>query len=107
MLFTLLAFASAPLVGLAAWNILASLTVSAVSLLLLATGVYVWRRGVRYGSYYTLAWGIMLFAFIQATTGSLGVEVLGIFGATAVKIGVTIELITLSIGLADRINTLK
>lgn len=107
MLLTLLAFASAPLVGLAAWNILASLTVSAVSLLLLATGVYVWRRGVRYGSYYTLAWGIMLFAFIQATTGSLGVEVLGIFGATAVKIGVTIELITLSIGLADRINTLK
>ena len=34
-------------------------------------------------------------------------EVLGIFGATVVKIGVTIELITLSIGLADRINTLK
>ncbi|WP_339409833.1 hybrid sensor histidine kinase/response regulator [Pseudomonas sp. EA_35y_Pfl2_R5] len=96
-----------PLIGFNAWNILASVTVSLVSLALLLTGLYVWRRGVRYGSYYTLAWAILLFAFIQATTGSLGLEVLGVFGATAVKIGVTIELITLSIGLADRINLLK
>ncbi|MGQ7957334.1 7TM diverse intracellular signaling domain-containing protein [Pseudomonas sp. SP16.1] len=98
---------SVPLVGLGAWNILASVTVSLVSLALLLTGLYVWRRGVRYGSYYTLAWAILLFAFIQATTGSLGLEMLGVFGATVVKIGVTIELITLSIGLADRINLLK
>lgn len=98
---------SVPLIGFNAWNILASVTVSLVSLVLLLTGVYVWRRGVRYGSYYTLAWAILLFAFIQATTGSLGLEVLGVFGATVVKIGVTIELITLSIGLADRINLLK
>lgn len=98
---------SVPLIGFNAWNILASVTVSLVSLILLLTGVYVWRRGVRYGSYYTLAWAILLFAFIQATTGSLGLEVLGVFGATVVKIGVTIELITLSIGLADRINLLK
>jgi len=98
---------SVPLIGFAAWNILASVTVSLVSLILLLTGLYVWRRGVRYGSYYTLAWAILLFAFIQATTGSLGLEVLGVFGATVVKIGVTIELITLSIGLADRINLLK
>ena len=96
-----------PLIGFNAWNILASVTVSLVSLALLLTGLYVWRRGVRYGSYYTLAWAILLFAFIQATTGSLGLEILGVFGATAVKIGVTIELITLSIGLADRINLLK
>ena len=98
---------SVPLIGFAAWNILASVTVSVVSLILLLTGIYIWRRGVRYGSYYTLAWAILLFAFIQATTGSLGLEVFGVFGATAVKIGVTIELITLSIGLADRINRLQ
>jgi signal transduction histidine kinase/CheY-like chemotaxis protein len=98
---------SVPLIGFNAWNILASVTVSLVSLTLLLTGLYIWRRGVRYGSYYTLAWAILLFAFIQATTGSLGVEIFGVFGATVVKIGVTIELITLSIGLADRINLLK
>ncbi|WAJ36301.1 ATP-binding protein [Pseudomonas sp. GOM7] len=98
---------SVPLIGFAAWNILASLTVSLVSLILLLTGLYAWRRGVRYGSYYTLAWAILLFAFIHATTGSLGLELFGVFGGAAVKIGVTIELITLSIGLADRINLLK
>ncbi|VXC28608.1 Hybrid sensor histidine kinase/response regulator [Pseudomonas sp. 8Z] len=107
MLVCLACLVSVPLIGTTNWNILASLTVSLVSLILLLTGLYAWRRGVRYGSYYTLAWAVLLFAFIQATAGSLGQEIFGVFGATAVKIGVTIELITLSIGLADRINLLK
>ena len=98
---------SVPLIGLQAWNILASLTVLAVSLVLLLSGIYVWRQGLRYGSYYTLAWGILLASFIIATSGSLGIELFGLYGAAVVKIGVTIELITLSIGLADRINRLK
>ncbi|WP_044871774.1 hybrid sensor histidine kinase/response regulator [Pseudomonas sp. LFM046] len=107
MAATLVGLMSAPLMGLLNWNILSSLTVLFVSAFLLFTGLYVWRRGLRYGSYYTLAWGVLLVAFIQITSGSLGIEVLGLYGATVVKIGVTIELITLSIGLADRINTLK
>ncbi|MGB4073018.1 7TM diverse intracellular signaling domain-containing protein [Pseudomonas sp.] len=98
---------SVPLIGLQAWNILASLTVLAVSLVLLLCGAYVWRKGLRYGSYYILAWGILLASFIIATSGSLGVELFGLYGAAVVKVGVTVELITLSIGLADRINMLK
>jgi signal transduction histidine kinase/CheY-like chemotaxis protein len=107
MLATLGCLLSLPLIGLQAWNILASLTVLAVSLVLLLSGAYVWRRGLRYGSYYILAWGILLASFIIATSGSLGFEVFGLYGAAVVKVGVTIELITLSIGLADRINILK
>ncbi|MDO9616069.1 MAG: 7TM diverse intracellular signaling domain-containing protein [Pseudomonas sp.] len=98
---------SVPLIGLQAWNILASLTVLAVSLVLLLSGAYVWRKGLRYGSYYILAWGILLASFIIATSGSLGIELFGLYGAAVVKVGVTVELITLSIGLADRINMLK
>jgi len=98
---------SVPLIGLQAWNILASLTVLAVSLVLLVCGAYVWRKGLRYGSYYIIAWGILLVSFIIATSGSLGIELFGLYGAAVVKIGVTIELIMLSIGLADRINLLK
>ncbi|MEX6502177.1 hybrid sensor histidine kinase/response regulator [Pseudomonas zhanjiangensis] len=98
---------SLPLIDLQAWNILASLTVLAVSSMLLLSGVYVWRKGLRYGSYYILAWGILLASFIIATSGSLGIELLGLYGAALVKIGVTIELLTLSFGLADRINMLK
>jgi len=41
---------SVPLIGLQAWNILASLTVLAVSLVLLLSGIYVWRQGLRYGT---------------------------------------------------------
>ncbi len=107
MLATVGGLLSVPLIGLQAWNILASLTVLAVSLVLLLSGTYIWRKGLRYGSYYILAWGILLASFIIATTGSLGLELFGLYGGAVVKIGVTIELITLSIGLADRINLLK
>lgn len=98
---------SVPLIGLQAWNILASLTVLLVSLLLLLTGIYVWRQGIRHGSYYVLAWSVLLVAFMLVTSGSLGVELFGIYGSAVVKVGVTVELLTLSIGLADRINLLK
>ncbi|CAD5109301.1 hybrid sensor histidine kinase/response regulator [Zestomonas carbonaria] len=96
-----------PLIDLRAWGVLSSLVTLLVSLYLLLCGAYVWRKGLRYGVYYMLAWGILLFAFVQITTNSLGLGLFGIYGAAVVKIGVTIELITLSIGLADRINLLK
>jgi signal transduction histidine kinase/CheY-like chemotaxis protein len=96
-----------PLIGLQIWNTLASLTVLVVSLVLLFNGIYIWRKGLRYSSYYISAWGILLASFIVATSGSLGIDFLGIYGATVIKIGVTFELITLAMGLADRINLLK
>ncbi|MGE4407479.1 7TM-DISM domain-containing protein [Pseudomonas sp.] len=89
------------------WSILASITVIVTSVGLLFTGAFVWRRGVRYGLYYTLAWGVLLASFILVTAGSLGFEAFGLYGSAIVKAGVTFELITLSIGLADRINLLK
>ncbi|MES2818039.1 MAG: 7TM-DISM domain-containing protein [Pseudomonadota bacterium] len=107
MLSSLVGLISVPLIGLAAWTVLASLTVLAVSLVLLLSGAYVWRKGLRYGSYYIFAWGALLVSFIIATSGSLGIELYGLYGASVVKVGVTVELLTLSIGLADRINRLK
>ena len=86
---------SVPLIGLAAWNILASVSVLLVSLILLLTGIYAWRRGVRHGSYYVLAWSVLLVAFILVTSGSLGLEIFGIYGSAVVKVGVTIELLSL------------
>ena len=107
MWLVLCIFASGPLIGLQAWNVLASLSVLGNSLALLLAGFYVWRHGQRFGSYYIFAWSVLLLSLINATAGSLGIELFGPFNADSVKIGVTIELITLSIGLADRINTLK
>ena len=67
------------------WSILASITVIIVSAGLLLAGAFVWRRGVRYGVYYTLAWGVLLASFILVTAGSLGIELLGLYGAAVVK----------------------
>ncbi|WP_120994095.1 hybrid sensor histidine kinase/response regulator [Stutzerimonas urumqiensis] len=104
---SLACLASGLLVRLQTWSILASVAVLGTSIGLLLVGIYAWRRGVRYGLYYILAWGALLASFIIVTAGSLGVELLGIYGSSVVKASVTIELIILSIGLADRINLLK
>ncbi|WP_417781387.1 7TM-DISM domain-containing protein [Stutzerimonas xanthomarina] len=89
------------------WSVLASVMVISSSIGLLLTGAFVWSRGVRYGLYYTLAWGVLLATFVIVTAGSLGFNLLGLYGASIVKAGIAFELITLSIGLADRINLLK
>lgn len=89
------------------WSVLASVMVIGVSISLLLTGAFVWRCGVRYGLYYTLAWGVLLATFVIVTAGSLGINLIALYGAPIVKIGIAFELITLSIGLADRINLLK
>ena len=107
MLGILALLLSGLLLDLQLWGALASVTLLSTSLALLLVGVFMWRQGVRYGSYYTLAWSVLLAAFAIATAGSLGFELLNLYGAATVKIGVTIELITLSIGLANRINILK
>jgi signal transduction histidine kinase/CheY-like chemotaxis protein len=89
------------------WSVLASVMVIGVSISLLLTGAFVWRCGVRYGLYYTLAWGVLLVTFVIVTAGSLGIHLIALYGASIVKVGIAFELITLSIGLADRINRLK
>ncbi|WOD10175.1 7TM diverse intracellular signaling domain-containing protein [Pseudomonas sp. NyZ704] len=98
---------SLPLIGLNLYNLAASLYVLLSSAILLATGLYVWRKGFRYGSYYTLAWGLLLCSLMLSTAGSLGVELAISYGTDWVKLGICVELFILSLGLADRINALK
>ena len=98
---------SLPLIGLNLYNLAASLYVLLSSAILLATGLYVWRKGFRYGSYYTLAWGLLLCSLMLSTAGSLGIELAISYGTDWVKLGICVELFILSLGLADRINALK
>ncbi|MFZ3024317.1 7TM-DISM domain-containing protein [Pseudomonas sp.] len=107
MLVIVALLASGLLLNLQLWAALASISLLSFSLVLLLVGIFSWRRGVSYGPYYTVAWTVVLLAFAIATAGSLGFDLFGLYGATAIKIGVTIELVTLSIGLANRINILK
>ena len=108
ILLVLLAMLSLPLISVDLYNNMASLFVLVSSIVLLLSGLYVWRRGFRYGSYYTLAWSLLLISLVLSTTGSLGYELPGIpYGTQWVKIGTCAEMILLSLGLADRINALK
>ncbi len=106
-LSVLLCIAAGPLVGLKQWSVLASVTLLGTSLLLLITGVHVWRQGLRYGSYYTIAWSVLLASLMLVTLGSLGIEPITPYSSETVKLGTAIEMIVISIGLADRINILK
>ncbi|GAB6387007.1 hybrid sensor histidine kinase/response regulator [Stutzerimonas marianensis] len=107
LLLSLGALLSGFVLDLQVWSVLASVMVISSSIGLLITGAFVWSRGIRYGLYYTLAWGVLLATFVIVTAGSLGFNLVGLYGAPVVKIGIAFELITLSIGLADRINLLK
>src|SRR5690606_16608083 len=64
LLAALASFASCAVLSMHVWSILASITVIITSIGLLATGAFVWRHGVRYGLYYTLAWGVLLASFV-------------------------------------------
>ena len=107
LILSIAALLSGFVLDVQAWSVLASVMVIGVCIGLLLTGAFVWRGGVRYGLYYTLAWGVLLATFVIVTAGSLGFNILGLYGATILKLGIAFELITLSIGLADRINRLK
>ncbi|MEL0167587.1 MAG: 7TM diverse intracellular signaling domain-containing protein [Pseudomonadaceae bacterium] len=108
ILVVLTAMVIIPFFSIDLYNNMASLFVLVSSIILLTTGVYVWRKGFRYGSYYTLAWSFLLCSLIISTAGSLGVELFGAsYGTHWVKLGMCTEMILLSLGLADRINALK
>lgn len=107
MLVIVACLVSGPLLGLFAWSWLASITVSLLSLGLLLLGLYSWSHGQRLSAYYTLAWGTLLAASILSAMASLGLDLFGVYGTSIIKIGVLIEMLALSLGLADRINLLK
>nr|WP_245399819.1 hybrid sensor histidine kinase/response regulator [Atopomonas sediminilitoris] len=98
---------SMPLIGVAIWSVMASLITLLSCFILLGIGIWVWRSGLRYGSYYVIAWGVLLSSFLIATAGSLGYELFNWYGSEITKVGTAFEMIMLSVGLADRINTLK
>lgn len=107
MLLLVGCLASGPVLGVQGWGWLSSISVSLISLGLLLVGLYTWGRGQRLSAYYTLAWSALLAASILAALASLGLDLFGIYGSNIIKIGVLIEMLALSLGLADRINLLE
>jgi signal transduction histidine kinase/ActR/RegA family two-component response regulator len=72
-----------------------------------STGIICFRAGYRPARFFLLAWTALLISFVIFTLKISGVMPAIFIVEKSVQIGSTIEVILLSLGLADRINTLK
>jgi serine phosphatase RsbU (regulator of sigma subunit) len=74
------------------------------TLVMLFTGVLVWRRGNRAAKYYIMAWSIVLIGLFMAVLKPYGFLPNHFLVDNANQVGAVIEVIFLSLALADRIN---
>lgn len=77
-----------------------------VAMAILGTGIWVMSKGFRPARIFLLAWAVFLFAVMQTSLQRFGILDFGFISQYGVLIGTLVEVILLSIALADRINTL-
>ncbi len=75
--------------------------------LLFLTGFVVWHRGYSPARYYLFAWSAFLIGAVALVLKSNGMLPRNFFTEYSVQIGAALEVVLLSLGLADRINVLK
>jgi len=74
------------------------------SLIIPAVVFYCWRAGSRPAGFFLVAWSMLFIGVISYTLSLMGVIPSNAFSMYGIQIGATIEVILLSLGLADRIN---
>ena len=72
--------------------------------LVIASGILVWRKGYRPARYFLLAWGLLLFSLVFYVFSLFGVISLNLFSIAGTQIGIVMLVLTLSLALADRIS---
>ncbi|NNE56275.1 MAG: GHKL domain-containing protein, partial [Flavobacteriales bacterium] len=82
-------------------------TAMAVSLYLLVTSIILAKRGMREAKFFLVAWSFFLMGVILFILKDNGVLPYNAFTKNAMQIGSALEVILLSIALADKINTYK
>ncbi|EAY26961.1 serine/threonine protein kinases [Microscilla marina ATCC 23134] len=75
--------------------------------LLLIAGMVAWRQGNESARYYVFAWGIFLVAATSITLRNAGVLPINLVTTHAVEVGSAIEIVLLSLALADRYRILR
>ena len=84
---------------------------TAVSLLavgfIATAGIRIWRQGYRPAAYYLLAWSSILLGSLIFALKSFGVLPTTFITANGMQIGSALEVLLLSLGLADRINVMR
>ena len=87
--------------------VLGSLNALIVAFLLMFSGFWIMLQGQRAARYFFFAWLVFLIAVIMIALQRLGVVDGNFVIEEGVLFGTSIEVILLSLGLADRINTLR
>ncbi|MFN0049592.1 MAG: adenylate/guanylate cyclase domain-containing protein [Cytophagales bacterium] len=70
-------------------------------------GVYAYRKGVRAARYFLIAWGLLLIGILLRSLVEVNLAPVNFVTLYASQIGSVLEMLLLSMGLADRINQAK
>lgn len=73
----------------------------------LYVGIIQWLRGMEMARYFTVAWATFLIAVMQAALGKFGLLPDNFWTENFLQIGMTLEVILLSLALGDRLNNEK
>lgn len=77
------------------------------AIVLSITGIVLWRRGHRAARYYTLSWVGYMVGVLSSMLYLFGVLPYSYFSSNGIQLGAFINVLLLSLALADRINTQK
>ena len=89
------------------YSMIARLTITLAiptALLIISAGVVLWIRGMRPAKFFTLGWTAFLLGAIVFALNKLGFLPHTIFTENALQVGATIEVLLLSVALAERLN---
>ncbi len=87
--------------------VLISLTLVTYPVTVWFAGLLAWKRGNRSARYFLFAWNFFLLGVMTASLQKFGVLPATFLTEFGVQIGSAIEVILLSLGLGDRINTIR
>ncbi len=76
-------------------------------ILLLLAGIFTWRQGFRAARFFVIAWAIFMFTGMLINLAFMGVLPFNFITIQGFMVGHAIEVVLLSLGLADRINLLR
>jgi len=76
-------------------------------IIVITSGIIVWRKEYKPARYFLLAWLLLITSFVIYGLSLFGVVSLTLFSVAGVQIGIVVLALTLSIALADRISTYR
>lgn len=73
----------------------------------MSAGLISWRKGYRLAKYFVIAWSILMFGTSVYILNAFGILPNSLITANSMQIGSALEVILLSLALADRINIIR